>query len=687
MAAPIDGDEGDNYLSGTEGDDVIRGFEGNDNLSGLGGIDILYGGTGNDRLVGGNGIDTLYGGGGDDTLSGVGTAVLLSTAGPSDVIDGGAGIDQLTVIYAGFIASGTGKPPPVTLDISTGSGEVIVGGFRGENFTRIERLTFLGPDGNDKVTGGKYDDFIGGAGGNDILRAGDGNDTVAETAGFLNANGGAGTDLFTLDLSATPAADAVIDCRAGTLTLGGTNTGTFLNFEWFSITAGAGNDTLYAHSNGGFLIGDLGNDTIYGGDGGDSINGDRDLILGGGNDVIYGGDGNDKLTDLNGNNILDAGSGNDNIIVGGNVDHVYGRSGDDFVGWRLNKAAAGATYDGGAGFDILSFDVPTDAIDITGFAVERFEELREYIYGGTFYTVTMTTAQFAQFQRIDMPSGFATLALADNSAVVMPQTSIFGELKLAGGGQRADFSAVTADDLPIVTGGSGDDTVVGIANYGPRFEANLADGNDTFIGGVGRERVSGGSGNDVISGGGGNSPVSRGDDVLLGQDGNDQLFGGNRNDVLDGGNGKDAILGGAGNDAIKGGAGADRLDGGAGLDKFVYARAANSTGRNFDIVTGFDFKAQDRFDLKPVITGIDTAVTGGTLSKASFDAGLAAAVGSGQLAAGHAALFKPDAGDYAGKTFLVIETNGIAGYQAKADLVIMLKGPANLSSLDIADFT
>ena len=52
-----------------------------------------------------------------------------------------------------------------------------------------------------------------------------------------------------------------------------------------------------------------------------------------------------------------------------------------------------------------------------------------------------------------------------------------------------------------------------------------------------------------------------------------------------------------------------------------------------------------------------------------------------------AVLFTPTAGDEAGKTFLVVDANGTAGYQANADLVIDVSHMVHASSFGLADFT
>ncbi|MFN3389375.1 MAG: hypothetical protein ACK40O_10630, partial [Allosphingosinicella sp.] len=87
----------------------------------------------------------------------------------------------------------------------------------------------------------------------------------------------------------------------------------------------------------------------------------------------------------------------------------------------------------------------------------------------------------------------------------------------------------------------------------------------------------------------------------------------------------------------------------------------------------FDF-GEDRIDLPVAVTGFAAAVTSGTLSAASFDADLAGALGTG-LGAGQALLFTADAGDLAGKAFLVVDGNGEAGYQAGEDYVFLLGAP------------
>ena len=103
-------------------------------------------------------------------------------------------------------------------------------------------------------------------------------------------------------------------------------------------------------------------------------------------------------------------------------------------------------------------------------------------------------------------------------------------------------------------------------------------------------------------------------------------------------------------------------------------KRSQSTGPGYDTIAGANW-ALDKFDLNGApVTTIDKAVTGGSLSTATFDTNLAALLGHTQLAADSAVLLTPSAGTLAGHTFLVEDTNGIAGYQAGKDLIFDVTG-------------
>ena len=146
--AIINGNSGDNNLTGTNGADMIRGRGGNDTVDGGSGNDSLHGGAGNDLLIGGSGDDELFGNSGDDRLL------------------GGQGKDELY--------GGTG-------------GDYLSGGADDD--------TLFGQDGNDTLIVG---------GGNDQADGGRGSDTFYVTPGDHQIVGGEdcdGKDIDILDLS------------------------------------------------------------------------------------------------------------------------------------------------------------------------------------------------------------------------------------------------------------------------------------------------------------------------------------------------------------------------------------------------------------------------------------------------------------------------------------------------------
>jgi Ca2+-binding RTX toxin-like protein len=156
--------------------------------------------------------------------------------------------------------------------------------------------------------------------------------------------------------------------------------------------------------------------------------------------------------------------------------------------------------------------------------------------------------------------------------------------------------------------------------------------------------------------------------------------------VLIGGGGGDRLIGGDGNDVITGGLGADVLAGEGGRNVFNYASAAESTGATFDTLAAFNIGSTDTIHLPFIPGAVDAAVTTGALSRATFDANLASAIGAGQLGVGAAVVFTPDSGDLATHHFLIVEANGIAGYQAGQDYVIQLGAGSDLA-ITTATFT
>ncbi|NQV23047.1 MAG: hypothetical protein HQ518_01660 [Rhodopirellula sp.] len=133
-----------------------------------------------------------------------------------------------------------------------------------------------------------------------------------------------------------------------------------------------------------------------------------------------------------------------------------------------------------------------------------------------------------------------------------------GSTTLLGGAGNDTLTGGTGDDFII--GGSGKDILSGGAGadqlYGRSGPDTLTggEGNDTIGGGSGSDRIEGGQGADFLTGGGGF-------DTISGGDGSDRIFGGPGKDLLDGDDGDDTLFGGGGADDIAGGLGTDTLNG------------------------------------------------------------------------------------------------------------------------------
>jgi Ca2+-binding RTX toxin-like protein len=199
----IDGNAGNDNITGSDVEDDIRGGIGQD---------LLFGGDGNDTLNGGVGQDELDGGIGNDKL------VVNGAEGQFDKFEGGNGDDTLyltgtTVTLDGFDATDS------EIEILDAKNTAIVGNA-GENefdFSGFVTVTGYksidGMAGDDTIIGVNLDTVI------DDLRGGSGNDTLEGRLGNDRLTGGAGNDTFVFDLDAVNYAnfgnDTIVDFRSG----------------------------------------------------------------------------------------------------------------------------------------------------------------------------------------------------------------------------------------------------------------------------------------------------------------------------------------------------------------------------------------------------------------------------------------------------------------------------------------
>jgi len=392
--------------------------------------------------------------------------------------------------------------------------------------------------------------------------------------------------------------------------------------------------------------------------------------------VTFGGDGMLSLS----NAAHVAGTLNITTASGAN-DIVTGGAGDDTFAFGASLQA-NDTVNGGAG---------TDTVTLNG----------NYSAGLTFTGTTMVNVE-----KLTLAAGHSYKLITNNATVASGQTLTVNGSALGTGNVLTFNGAAETNGNFVVMGGAGADAITGGA------------GSDTINPGLGNDTVNAGAGNDTINlvgsltvadkvdGGAGTDTVVLNGNYAAGVTfsattmvnvekltlaaGHSYKLTTNNATVSSGqtltvnGSALSAsdvlTFNGAaetnGHFIIIGGNGADKLTGGALSDTFTYTSAAQSTGTHYDTITGFKF-GTDIFDIPGgagTITGINTKVTSGALSTATFDANLTSAISSSHLGAHHAVLFTPTSGTLSGVTFLIVDLNGVAGYQSGHDLVIRMNG-------------
>jgi Ca2+-binding RTX toxin-like protein len=153
-----------------------------------------------------------------------------------------------------------------------------------------------------------------------------------------------------------------------------------------------------------------------------------------------------------------------------------------------------------------------------------------------------------------------------------------------------------------------------------------------------------------------------------------------------GGSGDDTILTGVGRDYLLGGGGKDILEGGPGRDTFAFNQVSESTGPGCDRIDDFDCRRDILQVSVDSLLAVDATIANGRLRSDHFNADLVNAVDAAHLAAHHAVLFTPTTGNQKGGVFVVVDANGVAGYQTGADYVIELHNPDNLALFSMQTF-
>jgi Ca2+-binding RTX toxin-like protein/uncharacterized protein YkwD len=493
-----------------------------------------------------DGKETIYGLAGNDTIDGRGGSDVIDGGADDDKMVGGAGVD--TVTYESAAAGVTVSLAVVTQQDTKGAGK--------DTISQFENLT--GSDFDDKLTGtaganvidaGKGNDFIVGGLGSDTIEGGDGVDTVsfAGIAGAVTLTLTAGSGTANYKNGMTPESDSVSNVEnivggsGADLLTGDTGDNVIEGVGGIDKLDGGGNtiagDTLSYASSTTAVSANLGAAVIVGGvnNGWQSTGGD--LIKNFEN--LRGGAGADKLTGDGNANKLEGNAGNDTIDGGAGIDEVFGGDGNDILVGGLGADK----YDGGAGNNTVTFA------------------------GVTTYTY------------IDLQAGKGFNGAESNGDTYTNIQNVIGGN--AGGLLNGN------DEINILTGGNGNDLIVGnpsgVGSVGDTL--NGGGGDDTIIAFAG-DKLDGGLGNDTLSARlttFANSTVN----LLTNQftngtakstiKGFENVRGDQATNVFTGNAGINRLVGEDGNDVIEGGAGADVLDGDGGnnpgIDTVIYTNS------------------------------------------------------------------------------------------------------------------
>ena len=239
--------------NGGSGDDILIGNQANNTLHGNGGDDVLF-------YIGG--VDTLFG----DARGASGDTADFSLSSRAVVIDPVAAFR--TVIING---------QPVTTPIAPGSLFADALGNR-YSVTTTAGAAMASLTGIENLTGSRFGDSITGDTGNNIIKAGDGNDRVYYTGGFDDIDGGDGID--TIDFSKFGFAVSVTLVTTSLVAEAGTS-------DAASIPASGALRPIAELSGFENVVGTAFADVINGNNGANTIDG------GAGADRMSGGAGND----------------------------------------------------------------------------------------------------------------------------------------------------------------------------------------------------------------------------------------------------------------------------------------------------------------------------------------------------------------------------------------------------------
>lgn len=226
-------------------------------LTGGAGLDGFMLGPGPDRAAGGAGGDLFRAGAGDDVLRGGPGDDDLAGGPGADVLDGGPGFDTAQYSDADARANGAPAGPGLRLTLADGLANDGTPGER-DRVTAIENV--FASESADVIVGGAAAEQLHGMGGDDVIRAGGGDDRIStDNLGWSMRDGvqtyrgrpspdvvdaGAGDDVVTI----TPPRDGdtgdTVRCGQGRDTVSGWTAAAVVRSDCEILCPGAGAGTL-----------------------------------------------------------------------------------------------------------------------------------------------------------------------------------------------------------------------------------------------------------------------------------------------------------------------------------------------------------------------------------------------------------------------------------------------------------
>lgn len=574
-AITLNGDSGNNKITGSAFEDTINGGDGTDNLLGGLGDDTYILNTNSDVITenANEGIDTLK-------IAAVSTITSLNLNNYSNIenIDASSSNNELTLTgnsLNNIIVAGTGSNTLIggtgddTYIINSGD-EVITEQTNAGNDTlklsftstlesldlnrymNVENIDGSACTQDLSLTGDKFNNILTAGLGDNTLIGGKGDDTylIENLSDKINEIANEGTDTLKLkdgsnitsvDLNDYPNIENLDGSLSSeNLTLSGTTSNN-------NITGGKGNDTL---DGGG------GKDTLMGGYGDDTY------ILHSASDVIFEdtNQGSDTIRILSTVNLT---LGTINLSNYANIENID--SSAFTTDLRIIGNDSNNTLISGAGKDTLIGGLGDDTYIINDDGDKHKDEVYELAGEGN-DTIKFTNSIIAD------SISLASYANIEN----INCTDMTHDMKLTG-----------TDVKNKITGSRYNDTISGVANSDP------TKGGDTLIGGDGndvyiiddfsstiQEDVN--KGNDTVK----LSGTSKIDFINLSSFSNIENIDASDSSTsisIIGNTGNNRLAGGSGNDFIRGGAGEDTLIGGAGADTFSFAK-----GDGIDLITATD---------------------------------------------------------------------------------------------------